>query len=256
MKTHSPYLKNAVTVKKIGNQIKITQHKALRQKGWEQEKPRQKRGTASDRKSQGNISKAIRSINNIGKQNNWVWWCNFNLDATKIDRYDFMNFKKTFLKFIANQNRYRCSNRKIKYLIVFGIGNNDAWHAHAFITGLDESDLSTTKVNDNISYHWDKYEKNFGFSYILPLTNVDYRIAYMVDNVKKVSERTELLNMRLYYSSKNLTPKETLLFSGTNVKFKKAIPWTYTNINGYCRTSILNAKKYSWTDFIEIPEEN
>lgn len=255
MKTDSPYLRNVTTIKENGNYLILTHHRTLRQKGWEKETIKSKRGTAHNKKSPSNVANAKSKLRKLATLIEWEWWCTFTIDGSKYNRYDLKTYKKDLLKFFSNMNRYRKEN-KITYLLVFGLHKDGAWHAHALLNGLAKEELFEMKVSNENILTWEKYNLKFGFSYICPLTAKERRINYMIKNINHVIARVDNLNIHLLYHSQRLLPKDSLVYCGTGIILKENIPWNIVNADGHCKSITFSKSEHSLDEFCIFPEND
>lgn len=248
-RTTHPYEHDVITVKKLGkNHLKITKQKTVRKKGWEQEaKPKRKRGTASDSKNPANVKRACATVEDLGMNNEWIWFCTFTIDASKMDRYDLPNYLSKFKAFLKYENTKCNKGTRIKYVYVQGPHKLDrAWHIHGLFCNIPKKELF---VKQKGVYGWESYEEKFGFSRlekVSDIVGIRWCIVYMKKHIIRTAEVIRGLNMRLVHPSKNLKRGETILkFSDDSEDNRK---WDYEN--EHCKGKVIDLQEESLEEFL------
>ena len=234
------------TIKQLGDYEKIIQS-ASSQKPTNQNKPKQKRGTATTQKSSSNISRVRRRIEEISLCNKWDYAFTLTIDQKKYNRFELNNFIKSFRKFISNLNTYHHKKElpKIHYLFVLEQHKDGAWHLHGLISGLVKDEL----YHKDDSFGWEKYEKKYGVSCLKEISDIHGWSIYLTKDLRNTAQNLDL-ETHLYYASKNLQ-RATTTFRG-KAQYKKEVDWDYTN--EYCRLKLLHNAKASAHDYIDYTE--
>lgn len=214
------YDRDISVVKKYGRYYRLTNHKTLRKKGWEEVfleeiRPPNKQ---NEEKLENNIVRARSKIFELGMCNKWDWMINATLDEKKYDRSDLEKYHKDLSRWIRNQRaKY---NQEIKFLLVPELHKDGVnWHIHGLIRGLDPALLSNfipglhpQKLIDGGYLNWPDYAEKFGFI-SLKATNDDYMSIskYITKYVTKNLENSiKELGKHLYYASQGLETAEII----------------------------------------------
>lgn len=242
-----PYENNVYIVKRYNEHTaKIIFCKSVRQKGWEDEQPKTKRGYASEIKESCNISRARSRVRELALCNPWDWWCTFTIDKEKYNRYELGTFRKDYAEFIHNLNRRRPEEDKIKYLFVPEQHKDGAWHIHGFIKGLSEKEVYKNKYR---YWSWKPYEDRFGFISMSKIKNLERTASYVQKYISKDLENSvSELNKHIYFSSQGLKCAD-LLFQGQGI-FKGS--WDWEHEDGYSKIKNIDLRKETIEEFLEV----
>lgn len=236
------------TIKQLGDYEKIIQSASSQHpKPINQNKPKQKRGTANTQKSSSNISRVRRRIEEISLCNKWDFAFTLTIDQKKYNRYELSKFIKSFRRFLSNLNSSHRKKElpKITYLFVLEQHKDGAWHLHGLISGLIKEEL----YQKEDSLGWEKYEKKFGVSCLKEISDIHGWSIYLTKDLRHTAKNLDL-ETHSYYASKNLS-RATTTFRG-KAQYKKEIDWDYAN--EYCKLKLLPNAKSSAHDYIEYTE--
>lgn len=252
LSTKDPYLHDIFTVKQYGeHNVRITYCQSLREKGWEDERQRTKKGTVNEEKLSNNLSRAKQTVREYALCNPWDYWCTFTIDPQKYDRYNLDKYFRDFAKFLNNYNSYKCPQEyKVKYLFVPEQHEDGAWHMHGFIKGIKPQDLY---INQNGYLSWKQYDRKFGFISMDKIKDQERASSYILKYMTKDKDKnvTEL-HRHSYYCSQGLE-RAAELFRG-HAHFKGI--WDWEHEDGYVKVKNLDVRKDNISDYMEIYEHD
>lgn len=250
--TDTPYEHDIYTVKQLGEHtVKIAYCSALREAGWEDDRPYVKKGSVNDEKLSNNLSRAKNTVREYALCNPWDYWCTFTIDPQKYDRHNLDAFMRDFAKFLNNYNSYNCPQEyKVKYLLVPEQHKDGAWHLHGFIKGIKPSDLY---VNQYGYLTWKQYEQKFGFISMDKIKDLDKASSYILKYMTKDTDKNVTdLHRHLYYASHGLE-KAVELYRG---KANYHGSWDWEHPDGYVKIKTLDVRKDNISDYMEVMNDN
>ena len=164
------------------------------------------RGKPNDCKLDNSLSRTKSMVLELALCNPWDWFVTLTLDATKFDRYDLPQWRKSFAQWVRNYNRLH--NTHIAYLLLPERHKDGAWHMHGLLSGLPDSDLI---VNDHGYMDWPAYARKYGYISMGKVRDRERTAKYMTKYVTKdMSDRAGELHAHLYYASQGLRRAEVL----------------------------------------------
>lgn len=224
------------TIKKMRNIYKVSNLKAVRISGLEDDRKFSAKCTVNKNKLLNNLSRAKSKLKEYVLCNDWDYFMTFTIDKNKYDRFNLKLYYKDFSKFIQNYNRYCDNEHKVKYIFVPEMHSDGAWHIHGFLKGIKECDIT---INVNGYMTWKQYNDKFGFISFDKIRDINKSANYILkyitkDSAKGISE----LNCHLYYCSKSLNVAETV-YKG---KITMLEPWDYTTEDGFCKLKYFDSE--------------
>lgn len=220
--TYNPYDYDVAILKKYGSKYKLTVLNVVRQKGYECETAKAKKGTVNSEKESCNLARTRSNIFELASCNEWDLFCTFTLDPEKYDRFKLDAFREDFTRMIRRlRGKYECD---IAYLLIPERHKNGAWHMHGFINGLPAAELRKFELSENLPkyirgkleagqdvFEWTSYRKKFGFCDLEMIRDKDRASSYVTKYITKdlLNSVTEL-NHKTYYCSKGLKRAEEI----------------------------------------------
>lgn len=214
--TTCPYEYGVAILKKYGSKYKLSVHNVLREKGWECETEKSKKGKVNSEKLLCNLQRTRSTIFELAMCNNWDLFCTFTLDKTKYDRHDLNKFRSDFTLMIRHlRAKYKCD---ISYLLIPERHKDGAWHMHGFIAGLPSQELREFTLSEKLPdyirkklksnskvFEWVSYRKKFGFCDLEEIRDKDRASSYVTKYITKdLLESVSELNHKSYYCSQGL----------------------------------------------------
>ena len=260
------YLQNYISIKRLGDYIKIVRLPVCRQAGFDKGNMR----SSSDNKDEADSSKGEKLSNSISRARSKIFeyaMCNpfdhfvtLTLSPEKYNRYDLDSFYKDFSQFIRNQRRLH--NINIQYLYIPELHMDNAWHLHGLSMGIDKSLLRLFTNNEQLPYNilnkleqgrliydWPDYAKRFGYVTFEPIRDKEAVSKYITKYIGKNLETsiTEL-NRKLYYTSRGLKSakeiyKAPISFDISSYKFDYS--GEYCDISTVPITKFMSDPQYS-----------
>lgn len=174
--------------------------------------------SSKDEKLINNVIRAKSTVMELGHCNDWSYFATFTLDKTKYNRTDLDIFREDLTQWIRLERRRGFS---WSYILIPELHKDDeSWHIHAVINGLDESKLNKfSKAAGHPhklysqGYLFDKRLQNkFGYNSFCKIKNKDACIFYITKYYRKAmkSKGKIELGSHLYYCSQNLIRKELI----------------------------------------------
>ena len=219
------YKHNVAVVKDYGGTvIRFSHHRTLRTKDIVcDDDPPPEKGSVNDEKLDNNLSRAKSMLYEYAYCNPWDYFVTLTIDPAKYDRHDLERIHRDLGHWIRNYNQKH--GTALKYLFIPEQHKDGAWHEHGFIFGLPLAHLIPYTFADQPLplyilkclakgqevYHWQPYEKKFGYCILEPVRNQEHAAKYVTKYITKDMSRcvTEL-NAHMYYCSKGLKRAEIL----------------------------------------------
>lgn len=144
------------------------------------------------------VSRAKRKIYDFGICNDWTHFLTITFNSKKINRFDLLEVKNKFLKYLRNYTRI---DSDFKYLVVPELHKNGALHFHGLVRFGLNSRIYLKKFKSNIFNH-DLFTKIFGFNRFIEIIEKSNAIITYI--VKYVSKEVNKIFRNYYFHSKNL----------------------------------------------------
>lgn len=136
-----------------------------------------KKRKGNENKLSQSISRSKRTMLELGLCNDWTYFATFTLDGHKHDRYDLINWHKSFLQWLRDQRKKYIKaghEFKIDFALVPELHQDGAWHCHGFFSDLSpvlvsfaDERAAGMDVPDKLIkggyLDWPDYHKKFGF---------------------------------------------------------------------------------------------
>jgi hypothetical protein len=208
---YSKKLNDLWSLYKFGNQYKLVYYKTfVNNKGFESNKKHKTKSCSSERFEES-VSRTRAKIFEIAACNDFEYFVTLTLNKEKRDRFDLHGFSKDFAQFVRDENKKRCENEKIKYLLIPEQHQDGAWHMHGLFMGLNKNDFVK---NEHGYLDWVAYSKRFGF---FSCSKIKSRLAcskYITKYVSKSIDKATPLECgaHSFYASKGLKRKEVVFY--------------------------------------------
>lgn len=214
----SLYVNDVATLKDYGGiKSKITLHRALRQKGAEQEIfTYTKKGTVNEKKLDNNISRSKARVFEYAYCNPWEYFVTLTISPTKHDRTDIKGYYKKFNQWLRNYSKKH--KIKLEYLFIPELHKDGkSWHMHGFLMGLPMSHLVE---NSNGYLDWMPYQKKFGWISLDKIRDRQKAASYITKYISKnLSDCIQDLGAKMYYNSRGLKTAELIKKGTLNCEF-------------------------------------
>ena len=161
------------------------------------------------------ISRARRTVLELGLCNDWKYFATFTIAEDKHNRKDLLSFHARFLQWLRDM-RKKYPDVDIRFVLVPEQHKDGAWHMHGLFSDITPLLISFRELSDlgenvpwdlvkNGYYNWLDYQKKFGFCSFDVIRNKVAAGFYITKYIyKSISESAVNVGLHLYYASRGL----------------------------------------------------
>ena len=161
------------------------------------------------------ISRARRTVLELGLCNDWKYFATFTIADDKHDRKDLQTFHSRFLTWLRYM-RKKYPDVSIRFVLVPEQHKDGSWHMHGLFSDIssllisfkdlaDRGESVPWKLVKNGYYNWEAYQNKFGFCSFGVIRNKVAVGFYIVKYISKsLKESAVPVGLDLYYPSRGL----------------------------------------------------
>lgn len=208
-----------------------------------------------------NVGRALRTVYDLIKCNEWQYFVTQTADGALIPRDDLSGIVARMSRGVSDQNkRKHHQENRIRYLWVPELhSDGQSWHLHGVMAGLSPEDL---RRNQNGFLEWSWSRDHVGFFSLSAIRSRDRTASYIRKYVtKNIAAGGHRAGAHLYYCSRglerpvrmalgdDLQNTDMMCWAKENATFCKPGEWadTYT-----LQGSEAEAFRRRWGDFLEV----
>lgn len=208
-----------------------------------------------DKKLDSSLSRAKRTILELGLCNVWKFFCTFTIAPDKYDRENLKNWHKDFSQWLRDQRKVHIKKGfdiPLRYVLVPELHHDGkSWHMHGLFSDITPvlssfRDLRAKGFNvpdklvQHNYYNWESYQNKFGFCSFGEIKNKVACGFYITKYVTKELEDSAVgVGLHTYYASRPLNRafKHGEIYGSTN-----AFDEWLTNHYDFCDTGMTHVK--------------
>lgn len=242
------------------NKLKITKVNSCLESGWELVSDFKNKIITNEVKAISNIERTFRrvraTIKDLVLENDFDFFVTFTVSPTSnCNRYELESVQQKLRELLK---AYRRKYKDFSYLIVTEEHEDDAYHFHGFVSGIDNNDLIQFTENDfDISkgnklpyqlinyikngidvYHFNFFD-NLGFNSLTKVRSREKCASYILKYITKDMVRQD--GCKFYIRSRNL--KTPLKYEIENIEFQPSFE------NDYCSVGFIDLNNCNSSDF-------
>ena len=161
------------------------------------------------------ISRARRTVLELGLCNDWKYFATFTIAKEKHDRRDLQSFHKRFTQWLRDI-RKKYPDVSISFVLVPEQHKDGSWHMHGLFSDItpllvsfrDLADCGENlplKLVENGYFNWQDYQKKFGFCSFGVIRDKVAAGFYITKYLSKsLSDSAINVGLHLYYASRGL----------------------------------------------------
>lgn len=215
----------------------------------------QKKKKGNEFKMDAAISRARRTVLELGLCNDWKYFATFTIAKEKHDRKDLQTFHTRFLQWLRDM-RKKYPDVPIRFVLVPELHKDGSWHMHGLFSDItpllisfkelaDRGENVPWKLVKNGYYNWQDYQKKFGFCSFGVIRSKVGAGVYITKYISKsISESPVSVGLHLYYASRGLNRAQ---FHGDIYGHCGYLDKFLTNHYDFCSTGMTHVKDgLSW----------